>query len=80
MRTLFVLYAPLSDSVNFSCFLKDYHEVYADEELYIRANPPMLNDLFKNNHIVNLFDRNIGYDKIFEYKLGEFVHTLHRFG
>ncbi|MBQ7159768.1 MAG: hypothetical protein IJS09_10180 [Treponema sp.] len=43
-----------------------------DEVLYIRATPSMLDELFKNNHIVNLFRDDIHYDKIYEYRLGEF--------
>jgi len=72
MNTLFVLNCPLGDCINFSCFLKDYHESFMDEVLYIRATPSMLDELFKNNHIVNLFRDDIHYDKIYEYRLGEF--------
>lgn len=72
MNTLFVLYCPLGDCINFSCFLKDYSQTFKGEDIYVKTNPAMLNDLFTNNHIVNLFRDDIRYDKIYEYRLGDF--------
>lgn len=72
MNTLFVLNAPIGDIINFSCILKDYHEMFKNEKLYVITSLEIFLDVFKNNSLVNLYDKNINYDKIFQYNLAEF--------
>ena len=71
-KTLFVINAPIGDIINFSCILKDYHEMFQDEELYVITGMKPFLDVFKNNSIVKLYDENIKYDKILHYDLAKF--------
>ena len=68
MNTLFIVNAPLGDSVNFSCLLKDYKEAFPNETLYITHNNIFI-DLFKNNSLVNIYNKSIKYDKVYDYNL-----------
>ena len=76
MNTLFILSCPLGDCVITSCLLKDYKEQYPNETLYVLSNEHFM-DLFKNNTYFNIYDKNLKYDKIYDYKLPVFDTSEH---
>lgn len=74
MNTLFIVKCPLGDNIIFSQLIKDYHDMFPKEKLYIVSQ---INELFLNNPYVNLLDKNIKYDKIFDYNLYKFNSDIY---